>query len=98
MDFREDQVADRFFDVSFAALQADPLGAVDHLYAELGDDLTTETRHQMQTWWEASASDRKATPQQPERFGLDLAAVRQQFAFYHERFVATPGQGTGPAT
>jgi hypothetical protein len=91
IDFRDGDDGDRFFDVSFTAMQEDPLGAVDRLYGELGDDLSTETRNRMQAWWEASATDRQATPQRPERFGLDVAAMRHQFAFYHDRFVTAPG-------
>ena len=90
MDFRTDNDDNRFFDVSFLAMQQDPIGAVGHLYGELGDDFSVDTRHRMQDWWEASAADRKSIPQQPERFGLDMAAMRQQFAFYHDRFVTTP--------
>jgi hypothetical protein len=90
MDFRTDNDDNRFFDVSFLAMQQDPIGAVEHLYGELGDDFSVDTRHRMQAWWEASAADRKSTPQQPERFGLDIAAMSQQFTFYHDRFVTTP--------
>jgi hypothetical protein len=96
MDFRTHNADDRFFDVSFIAMQEDPLGAVERLYVELGDDLSAETRSQMQTWWKASAADRKATPQRPERFGLDVAEMSQQFAFYHDRFVTTPEQQPTP--
>jgi hypothetical protein len=71
-------------------MQQDPIGAVEHLYGELSDEFSVETRHRMQAWWEANAADRRASPQQPERFGLDKAAMRQQFAFYNDRFVTTP--------
>jgi Sulfotransferase family len=90
IDFRNDNDENRFFDVSFLAMQQDPIGAVEHLYGELGDDFSVETRHRMQAWWETNAADRKSIPQQPERFGLDMAAMRQQFAFYHDRFVTSP--------
>jgi hypothetical protein len=90
IDFRNDNDDNRFFDVSFLAMQQDPIGAVEHLYGELGDNFSVETRHQMQAWWESNAADRKASPQQPERFGLDKTAMSQQFAFYHDRFVTMP--------
>jgi len=84
--FRDDGREDRFFDVGFAALQADPMGAVEELYREMGDELIPETRHRMREWWEASAADRRSARVDPSAFGLDPAAVREQFAFYHDRF------------
>jgi hypothetical protein len=93
MEFRDDQDSARFFDVSFTDLQDDPIAAVERLYRDMGDDLSAETRAHMLTWWETSSADRHATPQLPEKFGLDLAALRRQFAFYHDRFVTTVGQG-----
>jgi hypothetical protein len=89
--FRDGNDDARFFDVPFLAMQKDPLGAVEQLYVELGDALSAETRARMRAWWDASAADRKATPQQPERFGLDVETMRQQFTFYHDRFVSGPG-------
>lgn len=95
MEFRDEQDGARFFDVSFADLQADPLAAVERLYRDMGDDLSPGTRHRMQAWWDESSAVRQATPQQPEKFGLDPGALRGQFAFYHGRFVATAGQAPG---
>jgi sulfotransferase family protein len=84
--FRDDGREDRFFDVDFAALQADPIGAVEDLYREMGDELTPETRQRMLEWWETSAADRRSAGVDPSAFGLDAGAVREQFAFYHDRF------------
>jgi hypothetical protein len=85
--FRDDGNADRFFDVSFAGVQQDPIGAMEVLYAEMGDELTDDTREHMAAWWAGSAADRRqgARPD-PTVFGLDVAALRSAFAFYHERF------------
>jgi hypothetical protein len=87
--FRDHNDDGRFFDVPFRAMQRDPLSEVERLYGELGDDLSAQSRSRMQTWWEASAAERKATAHEPDRFGLDVPAMRQQFAFYHERFVTS---------
>ena len=96
VEFRDGPHGARFFDVSFDDLQADPVGAVERLYRDLGDDLTPGTRQRMQAWWDGARSDRQATPQLPERFGLDPVGLRTQFAFYHDRHVATTGRGTDP--
>jgi hypothetical protein len=91
MEFRDEEDPSRFFDVSFAELQHDPMAAVDRLYLDMGDDLSTDARQAMEAWWVVSATERASTPQQPERFGLDVNSLRQQFAFYHDRFVTTVG-------
>ncbi len=86
IEFRDDGRDDRFFDVGFAALQADPIGAVEELYRAMGDELTSETRQRMVDWWQSSASERRSAGVDPSVFGLDPAAVRDEFAFYHDRF------------
>jgi len=88
-DFRDRQPAERFFDVSFEDLQNDPMASMERLYLDIGDSLTPDTRSRMQSWWDASREERHSAPQLPQKFGLDPAAVRTQFAFYHDRFVGT---------
>lgn len=85
--FRDAGNEDRFFDVQFADVQADPLGAVERLYRELGDELTDDTRQRMAQWWEESAADRSTGPRpDPAAYGLDMDDLRRRFAFYHQRF------------
>jgi hypothetical protein len=91
IEFRDEEDSARFFDVAFTDMQHDPLAAVERLYRQLGDDLSEHSRRRMLAWWESSATERHATPQQPEKFGLNLADLRQQFAFYHDRYVTTHG-------
>jgi hypothetical protein len=87
MEFRDDGNEDRFFDVEFAEMQDDPIGAMERLYDALGDELTPETRERMQTWWRDSSDDRRRGPSpDPGKYGLDIDALSREFAFYHERF------------
>jgi Sulfotransferase family len=87
MEFRDNGNEDRFFDVSFQAVQKDPLAAVEQLYAELGDELSPDARRRMQDFWSESSKDRSGPhAYRGERFGLDPAAIREQFAFYYDRF------------
>jgi hypothetical protein len=87
IEFRDRGNEHRFHDLAFEAVQRDPMAAVDQLYAELGDDLTDDARHRMQDWWTQSSTQRSGPHQyRPEKFGLDLAAIREQFAFYNDRF------------
>lgn len=87
MEFRDNGNEDRFFDVSFQAVQHDPMAAVEQLYAELGDELSADARRRMQDFWAESSKDRSGPhTYRSETFGLDPAAIREQFAFYYDRF------------
>ena len=87
IDFRDRGNEHRFFDLSFEAVQRDPIGQVTQLYAELGDDLSDEARQRMHDWWAESSKDRSGPGSYPpETFGLDPAAIAEQFAFYYRRF------------
>ena len=88
--FRDSGNESRFFDVSFEAVQRDPMAAVAQLYSELGDELTDEARQHMQEWWADSSKERSGPHSyKAETFGLDPATIREQFAFYYDRFDVT---------
>ncbi len=88
--FRDGGNESRFFDVSFSQVQRDPLAAVAQLYAELGDDLSIDARQRMQDWWAESSKERSgAHTYTAETYGLDPASIREQFAFYYDRFDVT---------
>jgi hypothetical protein len=88
--FRDGGQEHRFFDVGFAELQRDPIGAAERLYRDMGDDLTDQTRQRMATWWRGSEADRRRGPRpDPSAFGLAVSDVHSAFAFYHERFAIT---------
>jgi hypothetical protein len=85
--FRDDANEDRFHDLSFAAVQRDPMGAVSGLYAALGDDLTDDAHRRMHDWWTESSNQRSSPhTYEAETYGLDLAAIREQYSFYYDRF------------
>lgn len=68
-------------------MHADPIGAVEQLYRDLGDELTDDARERMAAWWESSAAARATGPRpDPAEYGLNLDALRERFAFYHRRF------------
>lgn len=88
--FRDSGRESRFFDVGFAALQADPIGAMQRLYHAMGEELTDDTRRRMSDWWQAGETERRQGPRpDPSVFGLDVVGLRDQFAFYHRRFDMT---------
>ncbi len=87
IDFRDRGNGDRFHDLSFAAVQHDPMTEIEALYVALGDDLDDDARRRMADWWAESSKERSGPHHfRAEDYGLDPAAVREQFAFYTERF------------
>jgi hypothetical protein len=97
IDFRDAGNEDRFHDLSFEAVQRDPIGQVARLYGELGDDLSDDARQRMEEWWAESSKDRTGPGSyRPEAFGLDPAMIAEEFAFYHERFSKPADTGTDP--
>ena len=67
VEFRDRGNEDRFFDLSFEAVQRDPMGQMEDLYAELGDELSDEARRRMDDWWtrELARTDRVRTATTP---------------------------------
>ena len=87
IDFRDQGNEGRFFDLMFDAVQRDPIGEVDRLYAALGEVLSSEARRRMDDWWSESSKHRSGPgTYSPQTYGLDTRAIAEQFAFYHERF------------
>jgi hypothetical protein len=87
IEFRNDGREDRFVDVSFSDMQSDPLGSMETLYRQWGDELTPDTRDRMASWWEDSAKERRQGKRpDPAAYGLDMESIRRDFAFYHDQF------------
>jgi len=86
IEFRDAGNDDRFYDMHFRAVQKDPIGEVEKLYAWLGEPVTPEFEAGMRRWWKENAENR--TPNihpDPATFGIDLDQVRPLFADYVER-------------
>ena len=81
--FRADGAEDRFYDIDFRAMQADPIGEVTGLYAWLGAPVGEEFRARMRSWWTQAAAEREASSHaDPVEFGIDFNEVRPRFARY----------------
>jgi hypothetical protein len=86
--FRDAGNEDRFFDLDFQAVQADPIGEVTRLYADLGDELTGDARHRMQAWWDAASAGRAGPGSyRAADFALDADQLHRDFAFYSDRYL-----------
>jgi hypothetical protein len=85
--FRDGGADNRFYDIGFRAMQADPVGEVRRLYAWLGDPVTDEFENGMRAWWAENAEKREPHPKaELNSFGLDLNAIRPLFANYIDRW------------
>lgn len=93
--FRDGGQEHRFYDVAFLEVQNDPIAAMEKLYGQLGDPLDDETRDEMERWWAESAKERRhgAKPDLAA-YGLDLASLQRDFAFYNQRFDTSPDERT----
>lgn len=88
LSFRDGGHGARFFDIQFADLQRDPIGEMERLYAWLGDELTPEVADRMRSWWTSNPPDKHGVHEyRPEDNGIDVDALRRQFAFYDDRFI-----------
>ncbi|PRC49410.1 sulfotransferase, partial [Mycobacterium sp. ITM-2017-0098] len=59
LTFRTTDAGDRFYDIDFRAMQADPIGAVTGLYSWLGQPVSTEFEERMRSWWTQAAAERE---------------------------------------
>lgn len=87
LDIRDRWPAERFFDIAYADLLAEPLTAVERLYEFLGWPVSSQARDSMQRFLSANPKDKYGAHRYGlSDFGLDRAVETQRFARYCERF------------
>jgi hypothetical protein len=80
---------ERFLDLRYEALVADPLAQAARIYAFAGLDLPDEVSERMRRWAVENAREKRPVHRYTlERFGFDEAGLRRDFARYRERFLA----------
>jgi hypothetical protein len=90
--FRDDGNEDRFFDIGFYDMAADPMGQIRKLYAWLGEELSDAAAKRMEAWWDANSRERQGARRYvPETYGVTTEELRERFAFYHARFPVLTG-------
>ncbi|MFC6621032.1 sulfotransferase family protein [Novosphingobium panipatense] len=82
MAFRAAGQDNRFFDIHFRTMEADPIGEVRRLYDWLGEDVSPAFARAMSQWWAGNEQAERMVKPDPARFGLDLEAVRARFTDY----------------
>ncbi|MQY27540.1 sulfotransferase family protein [Nocardia aurantia] len=81
--FRANGADDRFYDIDFRAMQADPIGEVTGLYRWLGEPVSEEFAARMRNWWTTAAAEREPSHKaDPVTYDIDLDRVRPAFADY----------------
>ncbi|HEX9548635.1 MAG TPA: sulfotransferase [Acidimicrobiales bacterium] len=85
--FRDRCGEERFADVRFDDLNADPVETVRSAYSAIGLTLGSSAAQRMELWAAAHRRGAQGTHEYAiEDFGLSPAAVRTRFGFYMERF------------
>ncbi len=83
------QREERFLDVHYAELVADPMAQVRRIYAHAGLELTADAEARMREWAVENERDRRPVHAYTlEEFGYTQEALRRDFAAYWERFLA----------
>ncbi|MEO3760471.1 sulfotransferase [Mycobacterium sp. B14F4] len=83
MDFRNRVGDDRFVDVSFAELSADPIGTLERGYTRLGLPLTEQARRRVREWADGHRpGSRGEHVYDLADYGLAAGQVRECFAEY----------------
>lgn len=85
--FRDAGNDDRFFDIQFQSFQQDPFSVIERLYAWIGEELSEAARARMQAWRQGTPRDKHGSHSyDPADYGLEVAALRERFGFYSDRF------------
>jgi hypothetical protein len=89
--YREVVGEDRFFDISFADMQKDPVAVLGNAYDKLGLVMSAEAEHRMVDWRAANPPGAHGTHEfSLGEFGLTPEHVRERFGFYLDRFSLRP--------
>ena len=79
---------DRFLDLRYEDLVADPLGAARKVYDRIGREMTAADETAMRTWLAANGRDNRPSHQYSlEQFGLSADQLKDDFATYRRRFI-----------
>lgn len=79
--------AERFADVHFEALLADPLAVVEKIYDRFGIELSGDAADRMRSFIAANPPGKHGVHgYRPEEYGIDVPRERERFRRYSERF------------
>jgi hypothetical protein len=79
---------DRFLDLRYEDLVADPLEAARKVYAKIGRTMSEADEAAMRAWLAANGRDNRPSHQYSlEQFGLSADQLKSDFAAYRQRFI-----------
>ena len=82
---------DRFFDLPYADLVADPVGAIGAAYQRFGWAMPASMPDAVRAYLESKPKDSRGRHRySPEDFGLTAGEIRSAFGDYLERFYIRP--------
>lgn len=84
---RENAKPSHFVDILYRDIAEDPLRVVDTVYRAIGRELSDSARVAMNRWIAGSRQNwQNKHDYSPGQFGLEAAAIREQYCFLTERF------------
>ncbi len=87
MDARDAIGEDRIIDVHYADMMRDPIGTMRRVYAQLGDDFTTEAEVGMQGWVDDNPQDKFGRHEYKlAQYGLSVETLTPLFERYLDRY------------
>ena len=93
LEARRSLPSERFIDVWFEDVLADPIAQVERIYQGIGVDLIEETRRRMSSWTEVNRRDQRPTHAYTlEQFGFIAEEIRRELSAYREAFVLPAGR------
>ncbi|MGH9016334.1 MAG: sulfotransferase family protein [Acidimicrobiales bacterium] len=96
MAFRDRVGEDRFTDIYFADLNADPVAAVARAYEPFGLELSAEGARRMEAWSDENAKGSHGVHRYDvQDFAISGDEVRRRFAFYTDRFAVDTAAAVG---
>jgi FMN phosphatase YigB (HAD superfamily) len=86
-DFRRREGDDRFVDVRYSDLVADPVGEVRRIYAHVGDELGDDAARRMAAYVDANPQGVRGRHRYTlDELGLEQATLEERFADYRAAF------------
>jgi hypothetical protein len=94
-----DQVGDdRFYDVHYNDLMADPVNTIIGIYEYFGVSIDDETLRRVESYQDDNPKDKHGRHRYtPEQFGLDADQLRRRFAPYIEKYGVEPDRRSNDA-
>ena len=79
---------ERFLDVRYETLLAEPMAQIHRIYQFVGMELSPAVEHRMQQWAAENAREKRATHHYTlDEFGFSEQGIRRDFAAYYRRFL-----------